>query len=300
MSGLRVLDIDERGRLLIAAAEDDQVRLVETDAKGARKELAVATGVTTAKYLPGERKVVVQHGTPAQLSLLPVGGKITPLVGGPDHATELLGVLPGRIVYRANRRHRLLFSVVIRNVLVGEEQAVYDRGGAVVEAAVSPNSRYIAIRLPRKLVLVDTMPLTEDDHVRLISAEPAERGRRNLRWLPDSTRLVATEYEPDTARVVRFEVTSESWHPLVVSLSPTAIGWVAPDGRRVAVVEGDRISFHQTENGRFLRAATLSGAVAEDGFLWSPDSRSVAVTTVDGSLSVVEAESAAIRDITVD
>ncbi|SDD86030.1 TolB-like translocation protein [Actinokineospora iranica] len=300
MSGMRVLDIDERGRLLTAVAEGDQVRLAEIDAKGVRGDLTVASGITTAKYLPGERKVVVQHGEPAQLSLLTVGGKLAPLLGSPTHSTELLGVLPGRIVYRANRRHRLLYSVVIRNVLVGEEQAVYDRGGAVIEAAVSPNSRHIAIRLPRKLLLVDTMPVTEDDHVRLISPEPAERGRRNLRWLPDSGRLVATEYTESTARIVRFDVASESWHPLVVSLDQSTTGWVAPDGRRVAVAAGPRIAFHRAEDGAFLREAELPGDIAPDAFLWSPDSSRVALTTTLGQLAVVEADTAAVHPILVN
>ncbi|MGQ0842291.1 hypothetical protein [Actinokineospora sp.] len=294
MSGIRVLDVDERGRLLTGLVEDDQVRLIEIDAKGAHRDLCVATGLTAANYLPGERKVVVQHGDPARLSLLRVGAKLTPLLGSPDHATELLGVLPGRVVYRANRRHRLLYTVVIRNVLVGEEQAVYDRGGAVVAAAVSPNSRYIAIRLPRKLVLVDTMPVTEDDHVRLISPEPADSGRHALRWLPDSTRLIATEHTADGTRIVRFTVGDESWHPVVAPLPATATGLAAPDGRRIAAADGAQISFYQTENGRFLRAAELPAPVTD--FLWAPDSRSVAANTASGP-AVVAADTGEVRPI---
>ncbi|RLK59968.1 hypothetical protein [Actinokineospora cianjurensis] len=309
MSGMRVLDVDEQERVLIALptggaraaggapSTGGEVRLVEVDAKGKSRELAAVADAAAARYLPGERKVVVQHGTPARLSLVQIGGKLTPLVGSDDHANELLGVLPGRIVYRTNRKHRLLYSVVIRNVLVGEEQAVYDRGGAVIESAVSPNSRYIAIRLPRKLLLVDTMPVTEDDHVRLISAEPAARGRANLRWLPDSARLTAVEYEPESARVVRFDVASESWHPLVVSLDPTARGWTAPDGRRVAVAVGNELSLYQTDNGRFLRSTTVDGEIED--FHWSPDSRAIALRTTTGHVAVVRAESAATRLVQV-
>ncbi|WP_436493239.1 hypothetical protein [Actinokineospora sp. HUAS TT18] len=287
MSGMRVLDVDERERLLIAVGQD----LAEVDAKGTRRDLVRVPDVTAARYLPSERKIVIQHGTPARLSLLRIGGRLTPLLGSPDHATELLDVLPGRVVYRANRRHRLLFTVVIRNVLVGEEQAVYDRGGSVLEAAVSPNSRYIAIRLPRKLILVDTMPETEDDHVRLISAEPATLGRRNLRWLPDSTRLVATEYGESEAKVVRWAVGSDSWTPVVASLSPGVEALVAPDGRRMAVVDGARIAFHQAENGHFLRAAELPAEV--DDFRWSPNSRSVAVS-MTGAAALVAADRATV------
>ncbi|WP_026423837.1 hypothetical protein [Actinokineospora inagensis] len=296
MSETRVLDVDEQGRLLIAVSDADHTRLVEVDAEDGRRELAGVPGFASARYLPGERKAVVQHGAPAQLSLLRVGGKLTHLVGADDHDTELLGVLPGRVVYRTNRKHRLLYSVVIRNVLVGEEQAVYDRGGAVVAAAVSPNSRYIAIRLPRKLVLVDTMPVTEDDHVRLISPEPATRGRADLSWLPDSSRLVATEYDADSARVVRFDVTSASWHPAIVSLDPSARSWTAPDGRRTAVATGSELAFYQADNGRHLRAADLDGAITD--FRWSPDSLTLAVNTTAG-IAVVAADTAAVRQVTV-
>lgn len=294
MLGLRALDVDDRGRLLVSAAGGGRTRLVEVDVKGAT-ELFSAPGPVVGRYLPGERKVVAQHGDPARLELLRVGGKPASLVGSGDHATELLGVLPGRVVYRANPRHRLLFEVVIRNVLVGEEQAVYDRGGDVVEAAVSPNSRHVAIRLPRKLILVDTMPVTEDDHVRLICPEPADGGHRELRWLPDSTRLVATEHSAQGATVACYDVGKQEWRPLVTSLPPAASAAAAPDGRRIAVVDGHRISLHHTDTGRFLRAAELPGPVV-GGAVWSPDSRSVAAGLSD-SVAVVAADSAAVRTV---
>ncbi|MDQ3401880.1 MAG: hypothetical protein M3548_00605 [Actinomycetota bacterium] len=289
MSGMRVLDVDERGRLLVAVTDGDHGQLAEIDAKGTRRELCAAPGLTTARYLPGERKIVVQHGSPAQLALLRVGGELTPVVGSPDHASELLGVLPGRIVYRANRRHRLLFTVLIRNVLVGEEQAVYDRGGSVIDAAVSRNSRHIAVRLPRKLVLVDTMPVTEDDHVRLITAEPTDLGHRAPHWLPDSNRFVATDYRADSAQFTRYDVLSQEWEPLITDLSPTAKTATAPDGRRTAVVDQGEISFHQTENGRFLRSITAPA----DGLLWSPNSDTLVVTTEDEAV-IIAADSATV------
>lgn len=291
MSGMRVLDVDERGRLLTAATEGDQSRLVETDAKGNSRELAVVGDLTLARYLPEERTVVVQHGTPARLSLLRANGKMAPLLGSPDHDTELLGVLPGRIVYRANRRHRLLYTVVIRNVLVGEEQAVYDRGGSVLEAAVSANSRHIAIRMPRKLVLVDTMPLTEDDHVRLISPEPVDAGHRNLAWLPDSQRLLATEYGPESAAVTRWNVAEPEWSTLVPDLPLSATAHLAPDGRRFAVALPDGISLHETETGRYLRSAAVP---APSDVRWTPDSLRLVVTGA-GGISWVEAESGAVK-----
>ncbi|WP_424183880.1 hypothetical protein ACOBQX_18145 [Actinokineospora sp. G85] len=295
MSGMRVLDVDERGRLLTAATDGDQSRLVETEPGGKSRELAVVSNLTRAAYLPEERTAVVQHGSPAMLSLLGPNGKMAPLVGAPDHDTELLGVLPGRIVYRANRRHRLLYTVVIRNVLVGEEQAVYDRGGAVLEAAASANSRHIAIRLPRKLQLVDTMPVTEDDHVRLISVEPGEgSGHVDLMWHPDSQRLLATAVTDSTATVERWNVADQEWTTLVGDLPPDARAVLAPDARRIAVVSSAGVGFYEAEKGRFLRAAQLPSPGTP---LWTPDSRQV-VTVSEGRITAVVAESGSVRALT--
>ena len=179
--------------------------------------------------------------------------------------------------------------MVIRNVFVGEEQAVYARGGDVRAAAVSPNSRYIAIRLPRKLILVDTMPVTEDDHVRLIGPEPAGGGHQHLSWLPDSVRLVATA----DGAVSRYDVERGTWEPLVSGLGPDAVGAIAPDGRRLAIVDGGRVAFHHAGTGDFLRAAEVD---AHGAPVWTPDSATVAVTTAEGIATVV-AQSAFVKTV---
>ncbi|MFC7612420.1 hypothetical protein ACFQV2_00775 [Actinokineospora soli] len=113
MSGTRVLDAADR----ILVGTDGG--LIEVDAAGRSTPLAATTG--EARYLPGTRDVVHQDGPTITLRSR---GRAKPLRKS-DHAVELLGVLPGRVVYRANPRHRLLWDVVIRNVLVGEEQTVY-------------------------------------------------------------------------------------------------------------------------------------------------------------------------------
>ncbi|OLR89668.1 WD40 repeat domain-containing protein [Actinokineospora bangkokensis] len=293
MSGMRVLDVDERGRLLKAVTDGGTTTLVEVDAKGTRERAAVGA-LATARYLPGERTAVVQHGSPAQLSLLHPNGKMAPLLGSPTHDTELVGVLPGRVVYRANRRHRLLYTLVIRNVLVGEEQAVYDRGGSVEEAAVSANSRHIAIRLPRKLLLVDTMPVTEDDHVRLITPEPPGAGHRDIQWLPDSQRLLSLVQDGGTTSVTRWDVATQEWDVLVTGLAPQARLHLAPDGRRFAVGSDSGLALYEAGAGRYLRDGDVGGGV--DSALWTPDSRRLVVER-DGEALWVEAESGAVSAV---
>lgn len=293
MSGNRVLDAADR----VLVGTDGG--LIEVDAAGAATPLAPVSG--EARYLPGTTDVVHQDGDSITLltraaargwsrGAAKAGSKVTskPLLRA-EHTVELLGVLPGRVVYRANPRHRLLWDVVIRNVFVGEEQAVYARGGDVRAAAVSPNSRHIAIRLPRKLILVDTMPVTEDDHVRLIGPEPADGGHRHLSWLPDSLRLVATA----DGVVSRYDVERGSWEPLVSGLGPDAVGVVAPDGRRLAIVDGGRVAFHHAGTGDFLRAAEVD---AHGAPVWTPDSATVAVATRDGVATVV-AQSAFVKAV---
>ena len=111
---------------------------------------------------------------------------------------RLLDVLPGRIVYATNRRNGVDFDVVIRSVVTGAEQVVYDRGGMVQEVEASPDSRYLALTLPGsrplsdQVVLIDTMPATEGEHVRALTAVDADARNTHLRWLPRSAGLVVS------------------------------------------------------------------------------------------------------------
>lgn len=263
--------MDEQRRVLLV--EDG--RLTEVDGTSSS---VLMRDVTAARYLPGERTVVVQHGRVPRLSVLKPGGRPYDLVGTGEFACELLGVLPGRAVYRTNRRHRLLFDVVIRSVLLGEEQAVYRRGGAVQEAAVSPNSRHVAVRLPHKLQLVDTMPVTEDDHVRLLSTEAAGGGHRHLHWLPDSKRLVASVSAAESTEVARYDLTKRAWTTLVSTPVAGAVGVPSPDGRLLAVVGGTALSVHLASNGNVRHEVTLDGAADVSTPTWTPDSSHLVVS----------------------
>jgi len=263
--------VDEQRRVLLV--EDG--RLIEVDGTSSS---VLMRDATAARYLPGERTVVAQHGRVPRLSVLRPGGRPRDLVGGGEFACELLGVLPGRVVYRTNRRHRLLFDVVIRSVLLGEEQAVYRRGGAVQEAAVSPNSRHVAVRLPHKLQLVDTMPVTEDDQVRLLSTEAAGGGHRHLHWLPDAKRLVASVSAEDSTDVTRYDLTKRAWTTLVGTPVAGAVGVPSPDGRLLAVAGGTALSVHLASNGNVRHEMALGDTADVSSLTWTPDSSHLVVS----------------------
>ncbi|TDQ04857.1 WD40 repeat domain-containing protein [Labedaea rhizosphaerae] len=276
---MRVFDIDDDAHVLTG----DNTTLVEVDPRtGAATELVRVPALGNARYLPGEHKIVLEHGRPPQLSVLPLRGKgsLKTLVAAPAASVELLDALPGRVVYRTNQRTKLEFDVVIRNVFMGEEQAVWDRGGEVREAAVSPDSRFVAVRLPEELVLVATMPETEDDHLYRVAEESGTGGHRTLHWLADSTRLIATKAGPERTEVQSYNVTQERWVTLVPDAGRGAVVTPSPDGSLLAVAVGSRISLHSAESGEPLRTVELPGPVTS-GPHWSPNSVAIALSTQD-------------------
>ena len=276
---MRVFDIDDDAHVLIG----NDSALAEIDPEtGVAAELVRVPALGGARYLPGERKVVVEYDRPTRLSLLSLRGKgsMRDLVALPDASAQLVDALPGRVVYRTNERAKLEFDVRIRNVFMGEEQAVWDRGGEVREAAVSPDSRFVAVRLPDELVLVATMPETEDDHLFRVAQESGTGGHHGLHWLPDSTRLIATRIGEDRTEVQSYYVTQERWITLVPDAGRGAVVAPSPDGALLAVALGPRISLHSAESGEPLRTVELPGPIT-GGPRWSPNSVAIALSTAD-------------------
>ncbi|RZS44974.1 hypothetical protein EV193_101855 [Herbihabitans rhizosphaerae] len=279
---LRVVDVDEQVRVL-ALADD---RLVEIDSgTGSRKTLSYLPDLRAARYLPGERSVILQHGSPARLSLLhPDQRRASPLVREPERVCELLDVLPGRVMYRTNRRDQGAFDVVIRNAHAEAEQAVYEHGGEVLEAAVSPDSRLVVVRLTDELVLVDTMPATAGGGVRSLGrrGEPVPTG---VRWLPGSKTMIGTLAGADQLEVVRRTPTERSWRTVTTVPSPHGVAHgvalPAPDARITAVITPSRISLHRNDNGDTVRELTVPGTVLPNGVAWAPGTAVLAVSVDD-------------------
>lgn len=257
-----MLDVDDQGRVLTASGG----ALIETGT-GAANTLADGLGVRTAMYLPGERAVVVEHGDPPRISLL--------WPDDPHHVDDLEGrlldVLPGRIVYcDANS------DVIIRNVLTGEEQAVYDRGGTVLEATVSPDSRFVVVRLTDDLLMVATMPETEDDHVVPVPGRAPGAQYRHLHWLPDGTSLVAVS----RGELFRYDLEDEDWHSLFSLPDKDSRALPAPDGHRIAVTGDGTLALYGMD-GAVLFEAAAPGVTPDTSVAWSPDSAAVAVLAGD-------------------
>ena len=334
VSQWRAFDTDGRGQVLAGSDESGSTQLVELGSgdgqAGAAVALTALPGAVSGRYVPGERTAVVQHDTGgderSQLSLLDLRSPRTapaqledlePLVRDPDHVHRLLDVLPGRVVYATNRRNGVDFDVVIRSALTGEEQVVYDRGGMVLEVAVSPDSQYVAITVPaeralsEQLVLVNTMPATADERLREVTPADEHARHTHVGWLPDDSGLVVTTNAGrDRTGVARLDPATGAYHWLVLDEDRDLTGWLSPDGRTVLVHANDdgaaRLSLHDATTGQ-LRAPVRLPA---DGWcsyplpspVWSPDSREVVLSfsapAVPGDALVLDAITGEVRRLT--
>lgn len=331
----RAFDVDDDGRVLAGSDETGSTQLVEvTPGRDGEAptitRLTALPGACSGRYLPGDRAVIVQHDAGgnerAQLSVLrldqppvePVGIEgLEPVVHNDKYVHQLLDVLPGRVVYSTNRRNDVDFDVVVHNVFVGEEEPIYADGGMVQEAAIAPDSRYLAVTVPglpadsTQLLLVDTMPETPD--VRVFPVTEADELTRldHLRWLPDSSGLIATtDRERDLARIARYDLTTEQWTDLVTSAEHELCAWPSPDGALLLVetnVDGvARLAVHDaTDGGHRYDVATpgngwISYPMPEPQ--WSPNSRFVALSfsspTVPGDVLLLDTSTGQVARLT--
>lgn len=328
LSSWRAFDVDDHGRVLAGSDESGSIQLVEI-ADTTTTALTALPGAVSGRYLPGQRSAVVQHDVDGdergQLSLLHLDSRtapatvddLEPLVRDPEYVHRLLDVLPGRIVYATNRRNGVDFDVLIRSVITGEEQVIYDGGGMVMDVAVSPDSHYVAITLPAEqalsdqIVLVDTMPGTPGEHAVALT-DPARHARHtHARWLPDDSGLVvATNADRDRTGIARLDPRTHERTWLVASEDHDLVGWLSPDGSTLLVQTNDdgatRLALHDAATGEHLRRIALPA----DGWCsyplpspaWSPDSRHVAISftapTIPGDVLRIDVSSGELHALT--
>ncbi|MEO9223184.1 MAG: S9 family peptidase [Mycobacteriaceae bacterium] len=244
----RAFDVDDGGRVLAGWDDSGTVQLVELTPDGTATALTALPGSCSGRYLPGERRVVVQHddggNEQAQLSLLDpdAAAGLTPLVHDSDYIHSLAGVLPGRVVYRTNRANGVDFDVVLRNVSTGAEQVLYDGGGNVAEVAVSPDSRYTVVALvgaqpvSTQLLLMDALAATADQRLVELTGAEEHAAYENIHWLPDSSGFALTSNrERDLTGVARYDIATAAFEWLVTDESHELTGWLSPDGATLLV-----------------------------------------------------------------
>lgn len=316
----RAFDIAPDGRVLAGSDASGTVQLVELGpgSDAAETPLTALPGSVHGRYIPQQRTVVVQHDTDgderAQLSRLELASDGPPETGKPSsdpgdltgvqpspmvtdtrYIHRLLDVLPGRVVYTTNRRDGVQFDVVIRNVVSGGEEVVYNGGGMVLDAAVSPDSRYVAVTVPgnpslsEQLLLVDTMPTTELDNVTPLTDPDTSAQHTRPAWTKRHELVFTSNAGQDRTGIARLSPKNGKRGQLI----PTAAepdhdltGWLSPDGALLLVHTNDdgaaRLALHDAATGDRVREIDLPG----DGWctfplpepVFAPDSRHLALT----------------------
>ncbi len=312
----RAFDVDDAGHVLAGHDDSGSVQLVEIDSESGRATpLTALPGAVTGRYVPGQRAVVVVHDDGgdenAQLSLLRLDGDgstwlagapadleaLEPLVRQTGVMHRLLDVKPGLLLYASNARNRVDFDVHLVELESGDSRVVFDRGGSVDAASVSPDGRRVvlsldspALPMSAHLLLVDLADAAADP---IAVTNPDIAGRHEaVAWFPDGASLLyATDSDFDTTLVGRHDLTSTTFSAIVAHDEWDVQGWLSPDGRSLlaeTLVDGEsRLGLHDPVTGRLLHAVDLPGggtaAAGQVGYtlpppVWSPDSRTVAVS----------------------
>ncbi|MFJ3406910.1 alpha/beta fold hydrolase [Promicromonospora sp. NPDC090134] len=152
-----VFDVDPEGRILAGNDESGSMQLVEIAPDGTRTQLTALPSRCSGRYVPGARRVVVQHDNGGdeqmQLSLLDIErtdvpatlADLAPLVHDPAYKHDLADVSAESVVFLTNRRDGVDFDVVVHDLATGSETTLYDGGGYLIDAVASHDRRSVAI-----------------------------------------------------------------------------------------------------------------------------------------------------------
>jgi dipeptidyl aminopeptidase/acylaminoacyl peptidase len=289
-----LFDIDDSGRLLVGNDESGSTQLHEIAPDGTAAVLTDLGEPCWGRYLPGERAVVVSAddgGTErAQLWLLRLdgSGELEPLVHEPAYIHRLLDVLPDRIVYATNRRNSVDFDVVVRAVSTGEEAVIWDGGGMVNTAAVSPGGRYIALQ--REALLAASTQLLLADAATGEVVEITD-GTQSGDWTAPhwlgGVLVAASDAGAEFHSVRAFEVATGSWKTMLDADGIDRCVWPSPDGQRLAVISSedgaDRLTVYEVSGDALqdpveVELPGVGVAAFRTELVWSPDSASLGLT----------------------
>ncbi|UPK74845.1 prolyl oligopeptidase family serine peptidase [Nocardioidaceae bacterium SCSIO 66511] len=279
------LDVDDAGRILAGYDGSGTTQLVEIGTDGSLRELTALDHRCTGRYLVGERAVVVQHddrgNENTQLSLLRLDREgpaalddLEPLVRRPEFMHNLLDVRERRILFATNRRNGVDFDVVVLDTATGAEQTLYDAGGYVADAALSPSGREVAVTCLSAPPCSTQVSIAVDGGVAAVTAADDHALHTGVEWLPDGTGLLmSSNHDREFRGIVRVRPDG-SWTWLVESDEHDLDFFQSPDGVVLLVVrhvEGATELAVYDSDGRHVRDVQLpaEGVVTA---CWSPDS----------------------------
>ena len=278
-------DIDDEGRILAGYDGSGTTQLVEIGTDGSLTELTALSNRCTGRYLIGERAVVVQHDSGGdentQLSELGLDrdepatvDDLVPLVRDSAYMHNLVDVQPGRIVFATNRRNGVDFDVVTLDRATGEQATLYDGGGYVSEARVSPTGREVAVTCLSQQPCSTQVTISVDGGVAPITDASDHALHTGVDWLADGTGLlISSNHDREFRSIVRVRPDG-TWSWIVESDEHDIDVYPSPDGVVLLVARhadgGTRLAIHD-DDGRHVRDVELPA----DGVVsvrWAPRS----------------------------
>jgi dipeptidyl aminopeptidase/acylaminoacyl peptidase len=303
----QAFDLDADGRVLAGSDDTGSNQLIEIEPAGTTP-LTALPGACTGRYLPGQRAVIVSHDEGGnelhQLSVLrlpPSSGQpagladLEPLVRDPRFMHTLADVQADQVCYFTNRRNGVAFDPVIRQLADGTERQLVLADAMFVEAAISPDGRWLALTVAslvtaaaKHVVLVDlTAPAGQE---RMADVTPADAPARNesLAWTPDSSALYFTSNnDREFLAIARYDLTGGTLTWVVTDDEADLTGWLAPDGSKLLVERNDdgasTLTLHDARTGAKLYELPLpaTGCVTDARLpapRWGPDSSAIVIS----------------------
>ncbi|WP_405063331.1 alpha/beta fold hydrolase [Kribbella sp. NBC_01505] len=294
------LDVDNEGRMLVLYDGTGVRQVNEITPDGDWRPLTdLADSCRGARFVPDSRLVVVEHDTGGnergQLSLLdldePGLPAMTPLVHDLAYLHHLVAAKPDRVLYTTNRRNRVDFDLISRDLASSVDTVLYDGGGWVMGVSPSPDDQWVVLVVASvpansfQLLLVETATQT----VTAVTAADAQNDQGQVSWLPDSSAfVVSTDADRDRKALRRYELSTATWSDVLVDDARDLAAWVSPDGEQllVAVVDDGEVSLatHRLSDGSELKRLDLPAGgcaaltmVTPDP-IWSPDGSFAALT----------------------
>jgi dipeptidyl aminopeptidase/acylaminoacyl peptidase len=284
-------DVDEAGSLLVGYDGSGIRQIHAVDADGSWRALtALGDTARSARFVPGSRSVVVEHDTGGdergQLSLLDLDDAsgpdglpaLSPLVHDLAHFHHLVDTKPGRVFFTTNRRNQVDFDLVMLDLATGAETVLYDGGGYLSSARVSPDQHWVTVTLAggpgnsEQLLLVDVTAQTVTE----LTAYDDPTYQEGPSWLPDSSGFViASDQGRDRLALRRYEISTATWTELLADDKHDLAGWVCPDGEHLLVATTDdgvvALALHKLADASFVAQLDLPPGGCAARLVVAPD-----------------------------
>ena len=297
MAGVRD-HIEARVALPLSWGEDGERLLVQSNLSGTMQLFEWRGGTlspltdekepVTGRYLPVTDRILVVRDEGGnerqQLFVRRDDGSLQDLVVDAEFIHSPGGASrDGRwLAYATNRRNRVDFDVVVRDLATDTERTVYDAGGWAMPGEFSPDGAWLAVAVlterngDNDLFLVGT---DHDERVQ-VAVHDDEAAVELPTWLPDSSACYfVSDVGRDVPALARHDVATSTWR-YVLEPGWEAEALVDPTGRHLLVARNEegwtRAGLYDARTLAHLAEVELPGNGIASCWTFSRDGRRLA------------------------